>query len=176
MKLRNFLNYSPQLGDKVFIDPTATVIGKVTIGDDSSIWPMAVIRGDVHEITVGERTSVQDGSILHVTHAGKFNPAGFPLIIGNDVTIGHRVTLHGCEIQDHCLIGMSSTVMDGAIIESQVILGAGSLVTPGKILDSNYLWMGSPVKKIRPLTVEEIQFIKYSAEYYVGLKNKYLVF
>ena len=174
MTIRDFQKHSPILNDGVYIDDTALVIGDVEIGEQSSIWPMAVIRGDVHSIRIGKFTSIQDGCVLHVTHRGPHNPDGFSLSIGNYVTVGHKVTLHGCQIDDYCLIGMGSIVMDGAHIQERVILGAGSLVAPGKILDSGYLWLGSPVKQIRPLTRQESEFFDYSAETYQKLKDIYL--
>ncbi len=174
MNIRPFNKTYPTLGKRVYIDPSAQVIGKVTIGDDSSVWPMAVARGDVHSITIGARTSVQDGVVLHVTHAGPYQPDGFALCIGDDVTIGHSAILHGCEIKNNCLIGMGVTVMDGAVVESQVIIGANSLVPPGKTLESGYLYVGAPVKQARPLTDKEKSFIPYSAKNYVKLKDQYL--
>lgn len=174
MPIRSYLNHQPLIGDNTYVDDSAVIIGQVSIGSDSSIWPFASIRGDMHRIQIGDRTSVQDGCVLHITHAGKFNPEGFALTIGSDVTIGHKVILHGCTINDACLIGMGSIVMDGAIIETEVILGAGSLVSPGKVLESGYLWVGSPAVKKRPLTNDEIAFIRYSAATYVKLKNDYL--
>jgi carbonic anhydrase/acetyltransferase-like protein (isoleucine patch superfamily) len=132
-----------------------------------------VVRGDVNSIRIGKFTSVQDGSVLHVTHRGPHNPDGYSLQIGNYVTVGHKVTLHGCQIDDYCLIGMGSTVMDGAHVQEKVIIGAGSLVPPGKTLDSGYLWMGTPVKKIRPLDAKETEFFTYSAKSYQKLKQQY---
>ena len=135
---------------------------------------MSVVRGDVHKITIGCSTNIQDGSILHVTHPHSANPDGFTLYVGNNVTVGHKVILHGCHIGDNCLIGMGSTIMDGAVVNSQVMVGAGSLVTPGKQLDSGYLYVGSPVRKLRALSQEELQWIDYSATHYQKLKNQYL--
>jgi len=174
MSVRSFQEYTPELAEGVYIDASALVIGDVKIGQHSSIWPMAVVRGDVHSIHIGECTSVQDASVLHVTHRGPFNPDGFPLYVGNYVTVGHRVTLPGCHIEENCLLGMGAIVMDGALIQKQVIVGAGSLVPPGKVLESGYLWVGSPVKKIRPLTEQELNFLTYSAEGYMKLKEKHL--
>ncbi len=175
MSIRSFENHSPQLGNKVFIDPTALVLGQVTIGDDSSVWPMATIRGDVHSISIGARTSVQDGSVLHVTHAGPYDPEGHDLVIGDNVTIGHKAMIHGCTIESNCLIGMGAVIMDDAIIHSNVILGANSLVPPGRKLKGGFLWVGSPARKIRPLTEEEKKFFQYSANNYVKLKDRHLV-
>lgn len=174
MAIKPFKTKTPQLGNSVFIDDSALVIGDVEIGEDSSVWPMSVLRGDVHFIRVGKRTNIQDGSICHVTHYGEYSPEGSPLIIGDDVTVGHHCTIHACRIANRVLVGMGSIILDGAIIQDDVMLGAGSLVSPGKILESGYLWLGSPAKKIRPLKEEEIKFLKYSAKHYVDLKNQYL--
>jgi carbonic anhydrase/acetyltransferase-like protein (isoleucine patch superfamily) len=174
MSIRSFEHHSPKLGERVFVDPTALVVGQVTIGDDSSIWPMATVRGDVHTISIGARTSIQDGCVLHVTHAGPYDPEGHDLSIGNDVTIGHKAMIHGCTIEDRCLIGMGTVVMDSAIIHSEVILGANSLVPPGRELEGGFLWVGSPARKVRPLTDEEKQFFSYSAGNYVKLKDRHL--
>ncbi|GMR16697.1 MAG: gamma carbonic anhydrase family protein [Gammaproteobacteria bacterium] len=173
MTIRNFENKQPQIHATTFIDDTALILGDVKIGEDCSIWPLTVVRGDVNSIQIGNNTNIQDNSVLHVTHDGPYNPGGFDLIIGNNVTVGHRVILHGCHVGDSCLIGMGSTVMDGATIESHTLIGAGSLVTPGKYLESGYLWMGSPARKIRKLTDDEIESIEYSAENYVKLKNQH---
>ena len=174
MAIRTYQGTTPQLGANAFVDGSAVVIGDVVVGDDSSVWPLTVIRGDMHRIRIGARTSVQDASVLHITHAGPFNPDGFPLLIGDDVTIGHKVMLHGCTVGNRILIGMGSTVMDGAVIEDEVILGAGSLVPPGRVLESGFLYVGSPAKQIRPLTEKERAFFTYSAANYVRLKDQHL--
>lgn len=167
--IRSYQDHTPKLGARVFIDPSALVVGDVEIGDDSSVWPMSVIRGDMHRIRIGARTSVQDGSVLHITHAGPYNPDGYPLSIGNDVTVGHKAILHGCTIGDRVLIGMGAIVMDGAVIEENVVLAAGSLVSPGKRLESGYLYRGSPARKARALTEKEMTYFTYSAQNYVKL-------
>lgn len=172
--IRPFQGLLPRLGDNVFVDASAVVIGDVEIGDDSSVWPCVVIRGDMHRIRIGARTSVQDGSVLHITHASDYNPAGHPLIIGDEVTVGHSVCLHGCSIGNRVLIGIGSTVLDGAVVEDEVVIGAGSLVPPGKRLESGFLYMGAPVKQVRPLKDSERQFFSYSANNYVKLKDAYL--
>ncbi|KZZ10123.1 gamma carbonic anhydrase family protein, partial [Oleiphilus sp. HI0079] len=141
--VRKYLEHSPLLGERVFVDPSALVLGDVQLGDDCSVWPMAVVRGDMHKIRIGDRTSVQDGSVLHITHAGPFNPDGYPLIVGDDVTVGHKALLHGCTIGNRVLIGMGAIVMDGAVIEDEVIIAAGSTVSPGKRLESGYVYRGS---------------------------------
>ena len=172
--VRSYKNISPSIENTAYIDPQCTVIGDVYIGADSSIWPGAVIRGDMHSIRIGARTSIQDNSVLHITHKSEHNPNGNPLEIGDDVTIGHKVTLHGCTVHNQCIIGIDSTVLDGAIIEENTILAAGSVVPPKKVLESGFLWMGAPAQKKRPLTPEETTFILYSANNYVKLKNDYL--
>ncbi|KAF1070724.1 MAG: Protein YrdA [Pseudomonas citronellolis] len=172
--LRAFQGKQPVLAERVFIDPSAVVLGDVQIGADSSVWPLVVIRGDMHRIRIGARTSIQDGSVLHITHAGPFNPDGFPLTIGDDVTVGHKALLHGCSIGNRILVGMGAIVMDGAVIEDEVILGAGSLVPPGKVLESGHLYVGSPVKKARPLTDKERSFFAYTAGNYVKLKDQHI--
>jgi carbonic anhydrase/acetyltransferase-like protein (isoleucine patch superfamily) len=172
--IRTYQNKTPVLGNRAFVDATAVVIGDVELGMDSSVWPLTVLRGDMHCIRIGARTSIQDGSVLHITHAGPFNPDGYPLIVGDDVTVGHKVTLHGCTIGNRVLVGMGSIVMDGAIVEDEVIIGAGSLVPPGKRLESGFLYVGSPVKQARPLTEKEQGFFTYSANNYVKLKDQYL--
>jgi carbonic anhydrase/acetyltransferase-like protein (isoleucine patch superfamily) len=174
MKLRPFKGISPALGKKVFVDPSAVVIGDVVLGDDASVWPLTAIRGDMNHIRIGARTNVQDGAILHITHASSYNPDGYPLIIGDEVTIGHMAMLHGCTIGNRVLIGMSATVMDGAIVEDDVVVGAGTLVPPGKRLESGKLYMGRPAKAVRDLTEKEMSYFSYSAANYVKLKDEHL--
>lgn len=174
MTVRTFNDITPTMGDQVYIDPSALVIGDVTIGEDSSVWPFALIRGDMQKIRIGNRCSIQDGSVLHITHAGPYNPEGFPLLMGDDVTVGHRVTLHGCTLGDRILVGMGAIVMDGVTIESDVVIGAGTLVPPGKTLQSGHLYVGSPAKKVRELSKAEMDFFVYVAANYVRLKNQYL--
>ncbi len=171
--LRSHSGHFPQLGERVYIDPMACVIGDVVLGDDCSVWPHTVIRGDMHRIRIGARCSIQDNSVLHITHAGPFEPEGFPLTLGDDVTVGHRVVLHGCTIGNRVLIGIGAIVMDGAVIEDEVVLGAGSLVPPGKRLQSGFLYVGSPAKPARELTDKEKAFFTYSAANYCKLKNQY---
>ena len=174
MNIRPYRNILPVLGARVYVDPAAVVIGQVRIGDDSSIWPGAVVRGDVHSIEIGARTSIQDGSVLHVTHDGPYTPGGRSLRIGSDVTVGHRVTLHACTIGNKCLVGMGSVVLDGVVTEDFVLLGAGSVVSQGKRLETRSLYVGSPARRIRELTQAEIDFFTYSAAQYVQLKDEYL--
>lgn len=172
--LRSFNGDSPVLGERVLVDPAAVVIGAVTLGDDVSVWPGAVIRGDMHHIDIGARTSIQDGSVLHITHASSYNPAGWPLLIGDDVTVGHNVTLHGCTLGNRILVGIGAIVMDGAVVEDDVMIGAGTLVPPGKRLASGFLYVGSPCKQARPLSHSEKTFLPYAAGNYVKLKDQCL--
>ena len=174
MSIRIYKGITPELGDRVYVDESAVVIGDVVIGDESSVWPMAVIRGDVNKIRIGKRSNVQDGTVVHVTHRYSGNPDGHPVYIGDDVTIGHNVTVHGCTIEDRCLIGIGSTILDGAVIRPNVLLGAGSLVSEGKELESGYLYLGAPAKRIRELTDEELSWFEYSARHYQELKDDYL--
>ncbi|MEH6589322.1 MAG: gamma carbonic anhydrase family protein [Halioglobus sp.] len=172
--IRPFGAHTPILGKQVFIDPTAVVLGNVELGDDTSVWPLVVIRGDMHEIRIGARTSVQDGSVLHITHAGPYNSDGWPLHIGSDVTIGHNATLHGCTIGNRVLVGMGAIVMDGAVVEHDVVIAAGALVTPGKTLRTGFLYAGSPAREKRALTDKEMDYFRYSANNYVKLKNQHI--
>ena len=172
--IRSHKGIQPQLDGSVFVDPSSVIIGDVIMGRDSSVWPGAVIRGDMHRIRIGERVSVQDGSVLHITHASNYNPDGFPLTIGNDVTIGHQAILHGCTIHDRVLIGMKAMVMDGAVVESEVIVGAGAVVPPGKVLASGHVYMGSPAKAVRAITEKERSYFVYTAANYARLKDSYL--
>ena len=174
MNIRPYRQVTPTLGARVYVDPAATVIGKVTIDDDSSIWPTAVVRGDVHSIAIGARTSIQDGSVLHVTHDGPYAPGGRALIVGSDVTVGHRVVLHACTIGNACLIGMGSIVLDNVETDDFVMIGAGSVVTPGKRLERHGLYVGSPARRVRDLKPREIEFLAYSAAHYVKVKDEYL--
>jgi carbonic anhydrase/acetyltransferase-like protein (isoleucine patch superfamily) len=172
--LRPYLGVSPTLGQRVFVDPTAVVIGKVTLGDDVSVWPTAVIRGDVQAISVGARTSIQDGSVLHVTSPNPVYPQGLPLTIGSDVTVGHAVILHACTISNFCLIGMGSIVLDDVHTEEFVMVGAGSVVTPRSKLTTMGLYVGNPARRMRELKESEIAMIKNSASHYVRVKDNYL--
>lgn len=172
--LRPYQTFFPQLGNRVMIDASSVVIGDVRIADDVGIWPLVAIRGDVNYVEIGSRTNIQDGSVLHVTHKSSYNPEGNPLIIGEEVTVGHKVMLHGCTIGNRVLVGMGSIILDGAVIEDDVMIGAGSLVPQNKRLESSYLYLGSPVKQIRPLKEAEIEGLKYSANNYVRWKDEYL--
>ncbi|HEX7022161.1 MAG TPA: gamma carbonic anhydrase family protein [Trueperaceae bacterium] len=174
MTLCAYSGITPVLGERVYVDASAVVIGQVTLADDASLWPYVVARGDVNTIRIGARTNIQDLTMLHVTHDGPYSPGGFPLVIGSDVTVGHKCLLHACTIGDRCLIGMGSIVMDGAVVEDEVLLAAGSLVSPAKRLESGHLYRGSPARKERPLTAEEREMLRYSAAHYVRLKDRYL--
>ncbi len=171
--IQSFQGLLPRFADGVYIHPAATIIGDVTIGEHSSVWPSAVIRGDVNSIRIGKNTNVQDLSVLHVSHKSNWDPAGAPLIIGDNVTVGHSVILHGCTLEDECLIGMGSIVMDKVVVQKHVLLAAGSLVPEGELLESGYLYVGRPAKKVRALTADEIAHFMYSANHYVRLKNQY---
>ncbi|MDQ1833582.1 gamma carbonic anhydrase family protein [Massilia scottii] len=174
MPLSSYLDTHPRLGGHIYVHASAQVIGDVNLGDDSSVWCNAVVRGDVNHIVVGRCSNIQDFVMCHVSHKNANKPLGSPLIIGDYVTIGHNTILHGCTIGDECLIGMGAIVMDDAVISARVMVGAGSLVPPGKVLESGYLYVGRPVRKVRALTDAELAFLKYSAEHYVRVKNNYL--
>lgn len=174
MAIRKFNDKQPSIGKSVYIDDSAVVIGDVTIGDDVSIWPTTVVRGDVESISIGEGTNVQDGAVLHVSHAGRFSPQGHPLTIGKGVTIGHRAVVHACTVGNYCLIGVGAIIMDDAVLEDYVMLGAGALVPPGKTLESGYLYVGAPAKQARPLKESEKEFLEYSYQHYMHLKDQYL--
>lgn len=172
--IRSYKGIYPKLEKSVYIDESAVLVGDITIGEDSSVWPLVAARGDVNYIQIGERTNIQDCSVLHLTRKTANNPDGYPLIIGDDVTVGHKVMLHGCKLGNRILVGMGAIVMDNAIVEDDVIIGGGALVPPNKKLESGYLYVGSPVKQARPLTDSELAFLKISALNYVELKDDYL--
>lgn len=174
MPLSNYLNTAPVLGSRVYLHPSCQVIGDVKLGDDSSVWCNTVLRGDVNRIVVGRGTNVQDLSVGHVSHKTADKPEGSPLIIGDYVTVGHSVILHGCTIGNECLIGMGSIILDDVVIPDRVLIGAGSMVTQGKTLESGMLYMGRPAKAVRALTRDELAYLMYSAEHYMRLKDNYL--
>jgi carbonic anhydrase/acetyltransferase-like protein (isoleucine patch superfamily) len=174
MPLSNYLDTLPAIGDRVFLHPSCQIIGDVTIGDDSSVWCNTVLRGDVNRIEIGRGTNIQDLTMGHVSHKTPAKPEGSPLVIGDYVTVGHSVILHGCTIGNDCLIGMGSIVMDDVVVPDYVMIGAGSLISPGKVLESGMLYMGRPAKAVRKLTDEEIAYLRYSAEHYIRVKNNYL--
>lgn len=167
MNVRPYLEHFPNINESCYIDPVSAVIGEVSLAEDVSIWPFAVLRGDVNSITIGARSNVQDLSMLHVSHKTAAKPDGSPLVIGEDVTIGHKVMLHGCTIGNRVLVGMNTVILDDTVIEDDVMIGAGSLVPPRKRLESGYLYVGSPVKQVRPLTDDEKAFLVYSAQHYM---------
>lgn len=172
--LSTYKGISPTLGNKVYIADSCRLVGEIRIGDDSSIWHMVAARGDVNHIVIGERTNVQDGTVLHVTRKSASNPDGFPLLIGDDVTIGHMCMLHGCQLGNRILVGMGAIIMDGAVVQDDVFIGAGTLVPPNKTLESGYLYVGNPMVQKRPLSDGERAFLKQSAINYVELKDEYL--
>lgn len=174
MNLHNLRQHRPILGQGCYVAPSATIIGDAVLGDHCSVWPGVVIRADMHSIRIGHSCSIQDGSVLHITHASHYNPDGHPLVIGNEVTIGHMVCLHGCRLGNQVLVGIGSIILDGAVVEDQVVIGAGSLVPPGKTLTSGKLYMGRPAREVRALTADELAFFQYSAQNYVQLKDQYL--
>ena len=173
-----YKNDFPKIDSTAWIAPSADIVGDVEIGEDSSVWFGCVVRGDVHFIKIGKRTSIQDMSMIHVTHFKKEKKIGDgnPCIIGDDVTIAHKVMLHGCKIGNACLIGMSATILDGAEIGYESIVGAGSLVTKNKKFPPRSLIMGSPAKVVRTLTDEEVKGIYDNAKHYVEYKNDYINF
>lgn len=174
MPIRSFEGISPTLGQRVYIDEAVTLVGDVVLGDDVSIWPYCAIRGDVRHIRIGARTNVQDNTVLHVTHDGPYTPGGMPLLIGEDVTIGHAAIVHACTIEDACLIGMGSTVLDGATVKKHGFVGAGAVVPPGKTVGEGEMWLGNPARCVRVLNEREIESLYYSAKHYCRLKDRYL--
>ncbi|KGJ94776.1 gamma carbonic anhydrase family protein [Colwellia psychrerythraea] len=172
--IRPYKGIFPSIGSDNYIDESAILVGDITLSDNVSIWPLVAARGDVNTITIGSRTNIQDGTVLHVTRKSTENPQGNPLIIGSDVTIGHKCMLHGCQLGNRILVGMGAIIMDGAVIEDDVFIGAGSLVPPNKTLISGYLYVGNPVKQARLLKESEAAFLKQSATNYIELKNEYL--
>lgn len=172
--IRPFLDRFPVLGERVYVDEAARVIGEVALADDVSVWPGTIIRGDVNHVRIGARTNVQDGTIIHVSHHSPYNKAGYPTLIGSDVTIGHGTIIHACTIEDACLIGMGACILDGATIQRHGFVGAGAVVGPGKVVGEGELWLGNPARFARKLSDQEIESLHYSAAHYVRLKDKYL--
>jgi len=171
--IRSYRDKTPSIGKGSYIDESAVVIGDVTLGENCSVWPLTVMRGDINSIRVGDNTNIQDGSVLHVTHRGEYSPEGAELIIGDEVTVGHKALLHGCRIGNQCLIGMGSIITDNAVIEDRVIIGSGSLVPPGKLLESGFLYLGNPVQQKRPLSERELEYFPYVAKHYVTMIEYY---
>ena len=169
-----FKKWFPKIKKSAWVAPSADIVGNVKIGKESSIWFGVVIRGDVHKIRIGKRTSIQDLSMIHVTHYKKDDMSdGNPTIIGDDVTVGHKVMLHGCTIENGCLIGMSATILDGAVIGEGSIVGAHSLVTSNKVFPPHSLIMGSPAKVVKTLSKDEVQNLLEHAKRYVKFKEEY---
>ena len=163
-----------RVGARVFISPFASVSGDVELADDASIWPMAVLRGDVNFIRIGARTNIQDGAVVHVVHESVWKPEGIPTILGDDITVGHAAVLHACTIGHRCLIGMGAVVQDGAVIEEEALIAAGAIITPGTVVKARTLWKGNPARYARDLTPEEISRFAYGAAHYVRMKELYL--
>lgn len=173
--LRRYRDILPTIGQRTYVDSAATVIGDVGLGDDVSIWPGSIVRGDVNFIRIGARTNVQDGSVIHVSHDGPHAKlGGFATVIGEDVTIGHKAIIHACRIEDAVLIGMGAIVLDGAVVKTHGFVGAGALIAPGKVVGEGELWLGNPARKVRMLTDAETEALYYSAQHYVRLKDQYL--
>lgn len=172
--MENFNGFIPLIKERVYVHTSAVLVGDIHIDEDASIWPLVAARGDVNHIRIGKRTNIQDGTVLHVSRAYPDNPDGFPLIIGNDVTVGHKCMLHGCILKNRILVGMGAIVMDGVVVEDDVFIGAGTLVPPNKVLKSGYLYVGNPMVQKRKLTEKELTFLKTSAQNYVTLKQAYL--
>ena len=172
---RPYRDILPTVGQRAYVDPAATVIGDVVLGDDVSIWPGTIVRGDVNFIRIGARTNVQDGSVIHVSHDGPHAKlGGFATVIGEDVTIGHKAIIHACRIEDAVLVGMGAVVLDGAVVKKHGFVGAGTLIAPGKVVGEGELWLGNPGRKVRMLSDAEIEALYYSAQHYVRLKDHYL--
>ena len=175
MAIRSFNARKPQLGERVYVDDSAVLVGDITLADDVSIWPHVSARGDVNYMKIGARSNIQDNTVLHVTHDGPYTPdGGIPLLIGEDVTVGHQCILHACTIGNRVLVGMGAIIMDGVTVEDDVLIGAGTLVPPGKTLESGYLYRGNPMKQARKLKPQEIESLEYSSHHYVRLKDRYL--
>jgi carbonic anhydrase/acetyltransferase-like protein (isoleucine patch superfamily) len=174
-RIRPYRGVLPTLGARTYVDPAAAVIGDVVLGDDVSIWPMTVVRGDVNFIRIGARSNVQDGTVIHVSHDGPHAKlGGFATVIGEDVTIGHKAIIHACRIEDAALIGMGAVILDGAVVKKHGFVGAGALVAPGKVVGEGELWLGNPARLARRLSDAEIEALYYSAQHYVRLKDDYL--
>ena len=175
MHIRPYKGILPTLGARSYVDPAATVIGDVVLGDDVSIWPGTIVRGDVNFIRVGARTTIQDGTVVHVSHDGPHAKlGGFATRIGEDVTIGHKAIIHACNIEDAALIGMGAIVLDGAVVKKHGFVGAGALIAPGKVVGEGEMWLGNPGRFARRLSDAEMEALYYSAQHYVRLKDQYL--
>lgn len=173
MSVKRYREHCPQLEQGAWVDAQALVVGQVHLAQDVSVWPMAVLRGDVGAIRVGARSNIQDGAVVHVTHASEYTPEGRDTHIGAEVTVGHGAVIHACTIGDRVLVGMNATVLDGALVEDDVLIAAGSLVAQGKRLASGWLYAGNPAKPVRALSEQERAFLRYSATHYVTLAQDY---
>ena len=162
-----YFDKSPIIASDAFIASGACIIGDVTIGSQSGVWFNCVIRGDVESVTIGERTNIQDGTVIHVTRNG------YPTHIGSGITIGHKVLLHACILEDDCFIGMGATVMDRVVVESGAMVAAGSLVTPGKRVKKGEIWAGNPARFFRMMTEDEQAFIAISEKNYTKHAEEY---
>ena len=165
--IASYQGIAPRLGRDVFVAPSADVIGRVTLGDEASIWYGCVVRGDVGTITIGARTNIQDLSVVHITSGTA------DTLIGADVTVGHRAILHGCTVHDLSLIGMGAILLDGSVVESECLIGAGSLVSSGMRIPRGSLALGSPARVIRPLRDGELAMLRNSAAHYVGVAREH---
>ena len=174
MSIETFKGIKPKISKSAFVHESAVIIGDVSIGDNSSIWPNCVIRGDVQKVIIGDRTNVQDGSILHVTSDTKYCEGGIPLNIGNNVTIGHKVILHGCSIDSNTLIGMGSIILDNTIINEMAFIAAGAVVTPGTEVKKNELWAGNPAKFLRKTNENEKKLLINTPKVYGELRKEFL--
>jgi len=174
MSLRIYDSKQPYVAMGAYVDHSALLVGDVEIGEDSSVWPMAVLRGDLHSIRIGNCTNIQDGAVLHITHPSATNKNGYLVNVGDEVTVGHRAVLHGCTIKDRCLIGIGAIILDGAVVESDVIVAAGSVVPANTVLKSGFVYMGSPAQQTRAITDDDRANIKHSAQNYILLKNQYM--
>lgn len=174
MAIRAYKTKHPIIGQHCYVDASSVLVGDIECAEHVSIWPLVAARGDVNYIRIGARTNIQDGTVLHVSRTSEANPLGFPLVIGADVTVGHKCMLHGCTLGNRILVGMGAIIMDGAIVEDDVFIGAGALVPPNKTLKSGYLYVGNPAKQTRPLKETEIKFLKQSALNYIKLKDEYI--
>ena len=170
--IESYQGVTPVLAGSAWVHESAVVIGDVTLGEQVSVWPTAVLRGDVHRIRIGDLSNIQDGVIVHVAHEGPYQ-SGHPAIIGREVTVGHRAVVHACTVGNRVLVGMGAILLDGAVIEDDVIIGANTLVPPGKRLESGHLYLGSPAKPVRPLTETEREQLPYSAAHYVRLMARH---
>ncbi|MEO5376548.1 MAG: gamma carbonic anhydrase family protein [Magnetococcus sp. DMHC-6] len=173
MSITSFNGILPRIDPTAFVHPDAIIIGDVHIGPESSIWPGVVIRGDVNFIRIGTRTNVQDGSILHVARVTTERPEGFPLILGDNITIGHNVVLHGCRVESGSMIAIGAIVLDGSVVGAGALLGAGSLATPGSKIGPGELWIGSPARLLRPLTEKERLGLEDTNKSYAKLAKQY---